>query len=506
MITTSPTSGYSQITPFTFSVDGSYTNTRWDLANESIINDDTSVSHVFSTHGWNRICFTGCRDNEEITSCSSIWVDSSVPEKIELENGSTIVEPGRKTELFYINLSSSCPPPHMVDLVVSGVDTCSINDVGQELWSGVIPNHGFFDSLGNSITNLNIPTVPILSGDSILGYEGTACFTFKDSLFGSPVVFANYTPICEVCPSIREPDFEDTILVVSAETPDSIYPNMVYVPPISSDPIQDLFENSSCLIFNPIICEYNQEIVLPGDEGPALVPTSTLANGAFRWWDFGDNTEGFVDRIALKELVVSVGTVPQVPGNHSGSPGLAAYFNGQAALSESAQSSDDISRGEITIGFWVKLDNSPVSNFNHFIEKPGNFRLRYSRTNQIYRTSFVDAGNGNNSFDIPGFTPIDGVWYMLMYTVQDFSTFFRVSVYRDGNPTPLGSRDIDPDFNTDLDRALNVGYFPTATIPTQSGLVGAMDTLAIWNRVLTLSERQEFYNDGNSLRYDDLFL
>ena len=183
MLTILPLSGYTVTTPFSLSASDPSINylINWG---DGIVSDSSTNTHYYTAANIYNVYVSDC-------SVVSAFQLTSFPGKYLLNS----------IEVTYNVLSAytSCPqtltlnvtstnPITTVFLYSSGslssptVDTTSF-------WNQMTPEWGFYDSLDNKISQIDLAGTPILSGQTILGYTSTSAISYRDDMPGKPVLF-----------------------------------------------------------------------------------------------------------------------------------------------------------------------------------------------------------------------------------------------------------------------------------------------------------------------------
>ena len=250
------------------------------------------------------------------------------------------------------------------------------------------------------------------------------------------------------------------------------------------------------------------------DNFPTGPGTSTLLNGLERWWDFGDNGEELADRVSGKLLATGNGAVTVVDGNHAGvEQGSAVRFDGSAVLFEDKSTAFNLTQtGKVTIAFWALRESvGPKEQF--ILTQFNNYQVSQRRSSNDFTPNFADS-IGVHTYRSDQQDPEDpsrigkgfvsmSDWTMVLMEIDDDGTNKQANISDDDNSSVGGTLS---DLPTDLthDFLLGTSYLTSPQQSANQGFVGSVDTLAVWNRILTPAEKLEFYNAGHSLAYTDL--
>lgn len=213
MFTVSSDGTYAKLSTWVVSADNPADVIEWQFDEGALITG-ASASHVFQEPGWHSICMRSCSGTVETQVCSAIDVDSYVVNSVQITQAPTTVAQGVQTGNFQLCLSSVCPPPYVVDLLALETSSCNADVVPDNVWSGLIPQHVFYDPDGNSINSLTLEGDPLVVSGVAVGYEACACFTYRDDLPGSVQITANYEPACEICRAERP---EETLTITNPQ-------------------------------------------------------------------------------------------------------------------------------------------------------------------------------------------------------------------------------------------------------------------------------------------------
>ena len=237
----------------------------------------------------------------------------------------------------------------------------------------------------------------------------------------------------------------------------------------------------------------------------AALETGTLRIGMISWWDLEETSGTRSDAHGSNDLTDNntVGSGTGVTGD------TAADFertNSEYLLKADA-TDFDVGDDDLSIVVWINPETlaSTAGDNLFFLRLIGDnndwsFLLRITSTDDTVRFGTHD-GTTTNPVDASTFGGLStGTWYMV-YAYHDATANEAGISINDGTVDTVsftgGLRTL-----TDEDLVVGANWFHT-TLVDEKHYDGLMDSLAIWNRVLTSSEVTELYNSGNGLQYAD---
>ena len=219
--------------------------------------------------------------------------------------------------------------------------------------------------------------------------------------------------------------------------------------------------------------------------GSALL-TSLISN-----WNFNETTGTRLDSHTNNNDLADVGSV----GFAAGKIGNAAQFSGSNELSIASNASLQTGDIDFTITAWVYLDSLVSS--GTILAKWGNsgdfeYRLLYSQGSD--RLSWKVSASGTNTKTVDADTfgaPSTDTWYFLIAEHDSTADEIRISVNNGSSDSLAHSGGMHVD-TIDLEFGTEQGG---------NDLIGRVDEITIWKRLLTTQEKADMYNAGAGLAY-----
>lgn len=192
----------------------------------------------------------------------------------------------------------------------------------------------------------------------------------------------------------------------------------------------------------------------------------------------------------------------------------AAIFASTAYL-EAASSASLSPAADISMSFWVKMNNLPSPSSRMIAlnkDGPYGFFLSRNKTGDghlSYFSPYINATSAASALEYRQTTPANsagdiistGVWHHLAFTYQG-STGTGI-VYVDGvqsTPDVEGAHAINTNSNP-VDLAGTNATYTNGGYYTFQEFDGDIDEMGIWNRVLSAAEITQLYNGGAGLAY-----
>ncbi len=219
---------------------------------------------------------------------------------------------------------------------------------------------------------------------------------------------------------------------------------------------------------------------------------SSLLNGLVAYWKMDEQESSRVDNIS-DYLLWDLTKCSSAPGKI----GNAVTFDGTQSIY--CPSNDDLKLGidSFTWALWIKLSSKAQS--TDIIGKwqgAGKYQFVISYENMLNRFRFfvrdpADTKNYQvvaNNFGEPALN----IWYLLICWYDKDSQTINIQV-NDTTENPVSDTD------GILEQALRVDF--GGRYNGTNKLIGAMDEVGLWNRVLNISEKASLYNGGNGITY-----
>jgi len=200
----------------------------------------------------------------------------------------------------------------------------------------------------------------------------------------------------------------------------------------------------------------------------------------------------------------STGTLGQSYLRWSEKPAM--YFNGNAANSGpwagTAVKVPSLQNGSFSMGFWFRCEGNELYLLQSLTAATGsksNGVSGYtpafqSRTPTLARYQLNDPDPNNNPNGDVTWTQAAasaGPWHSVVgvFTRTNFSTVGTCTMYMDGDVVHVGTAGT-------VANPLGLSVYPPAYLQLGLGWLGAVDSIAIWQRALTSGEAQAFYTMG----------
>lgn len=226
---------------------------------------------------------------------------------------------------------------------------------------------------------------------------------------------------------------------------------------------------------------------------------STLGNGLIHYYTLDEPTGSFIDSVGSKNLTRSGSGVTSVAGKH----GNAARFT---TSSGNAFNVTGYALGQTTDGvcwaWWAYRDTQPVTNVASMLAYP-------STTNTVWDFSMTTSANRlggnvkcavNPSVSVaPSVAPgLYGAWHLFVVNWNENHDkklhMYCISLGTSGVSAGTGGSELL--FNGTAGFAIARGGV-TGTQPFGvTGVVAMIDEVGVWNRWLTLAERNDLYHAG----------
>lgn len=160
--------------------------------------------------------------------------------------------------------------------------------------------------------------------------------------------------------------------------------------------------------------------------------------------------------------------------------------------------------GAQTINFWIKASSQGANNRNIItaggISGTSDGALIIFHYSPQYISFQVSNGTSGNAIDLtaPQTADIlDGNWHMITFT---FNPSTKIEVFKDGVSLASSTTSILASRQTNK----NWSFFKIntdASANARDGLIGSLDEVGFWSRVLSGSEITELYNSGSGTQY-----
>lgn len=182
MINISPLSGYTSNTAFTLSfsdLSGSYI-VNWGDGTIADLNNNT---HYYSAANIYNIFVTNCNRVSafQVSAFPNIFYNDAINVSYDVLSAYTSCP-----QTLTLNVSST-KPNATVFLYSSGSKSLPATD--SSFWSHLKPEWGFYDSLNQKISQIDLTCSPVISGNTLLGYSASSAISYKDDMPGNPMLF-----------------------------------------------------------------------------------------------------------------------------------------------------------------------------------------------------------------------------------------------------------------------------------------------------------------------------
>ena len=206
MINVNANKGYAKLDTFIFSTDAVGEDLVIDYGDgtSEFLNGETEgFDHVYDTYG---IFTVNIRDCNTITpiqdNCIKIFVEPYIKENIIFSVAPLSSFASLNSGGFEVCLSSSCEPPLMAKLTLSGGDLPHISDYDDDYLVDCKPSYYFLDKnneiIDDDILIIEDPAKIYVNGMEC-GYHGKGCFSLEYNGSGELVVGAELLNDCNGC-------------------------------------------------------------------------------------------------------------------------------------------------------------------------------------------------------------------------------------------------------------------------------------------------------------------
>jgi hypothetical protein len=221
----------------------------------------------------------------------------------------------------------------------------------------------------------------------------------------------------------------------------------------------------------------------------------SLLDGLVSFWDLDELSGVRYDAFGPNHLTDN-NTVGYTAGKVNNAANFVAANLEYLEITDAAQQGLKFGDSDFTIACWVKL--ATVSAYRFFITKstdPSAYEYALDHTGSAYR---FYCKNATTLTPVTGFGAATGAWAFVVGWHNSVANNVNLQV---NNATPVS--------------ASHTGGCQATSAPVRLGaygsssganfMDGAIDEIAVWNRVLTADEKTELYNGGAGICWGDLF-
>lgn len=224
---------------------------------------------------------------------------------------------------------------------------------------------------------------------------------------------------------------------------------------------------------------------------------STLNDDLISWWAMNDcPTESQSDEMRRTKLIGS--GLTQITGLQGNAVEFAS--DGTSRLYAASNSLLQLASRPFTIAVWVKFDSltdSPVILSKTDADPvTAQFRLEYDSFTQAITFRVGNAILSNGTFAFNSTTPPLGVWHFILAWLDAEDGFLHIRMNNSNYDN------VSTNMMVGGGMAVNISNFTIGSDPDGSHpLDGAVDSVAVWGRVLTRTEQMLLFNRGRGANF-----
>jgi len=183
VINISPLSGYTITQPFSLSASDLSINYTINWGDGIVSDSSTTLSHYYTAANIYKVFVSDCTSVSSfcLTAYPSNFLLNSINVSYDVLSAYTSCP-----QTLTLNVTSTSP---LATVFLYSSGSLSQPTVDNSFWNQMTPEWGFYDSLNNKISEIDLTCSPIISSNVVLGYTACSAITYTDDMPGKPVLF-----------------------------------------------------------------------------------------------------------------------------------------------------------------------------------------------------------------------------------------------------------------------------------------------------------------------------